>query len=129
MSVDQFLVVASFALGVGVFALGLKGIGSRWLMLVALTSAIAVISAGSIIVLEQQRHSQHIETVSKKIVAVVGSGRRTGDEILEGLFPEDFGTVSEALAVLMKQEKVGDDVVETVDRAGVNHRVRVYFAK
>ena len=129
MSFNEIFVVAGFALSVGVFALALKGIERRWLVLIGLTTAVAFVSAGSMVVWEEHERSQHLQTVSAKILTVIGDGRRTTDEILENLFPENFDIVTESLGLLLKDEKVQNSVIETVDKAGLSHRVRVYFAK
>lgn len=129
MSYDQFFLVAGFALSVGAFALALRGIEHRWLVLIGLTSAVAFGSAACIVMWEWHQRSQHLETVSAKITTVIGSGRRTTDEILESLFPEDFDTVNESLGLLLRQEKVQNVVIETADKAGLSHRIRVYFVK
>lgn len=129
MSFDQIFVVAGFALSVGVFALALKGIERRWLVLIGLITAVAFVSAGSMVLWEGHERSQHLQTVSSKILTVIGDGRRTTDEILESLFPENFDTVTESLGLLLREEKVQNKVIETVDKAGLSHSVRVYFAR
>jgi len=77
----------------------------------------------------QHEHSQYIEAVSRKIVKVIGNGRRTADEVLEECFPDDFTTVNESLGILMQKETIGNEVVETLDRSNVSHKARVYFVK
>jgi hypothetical protein len=129
MSIDQFFLVAGFALSAGAFALVLKGIGRLWLILIGLTCAVAFVGAASIMVVKQHQHAEHVEVVSRKIVTIIGRGQKTADEILESLFPEDFSAVSESLAALMQTDSIGNEVVETVDRANVSHKVRVYFVK
>ena len=98
-------------------------------MLIGLTTAVAFVSAGSMVLWEKYQRSEHLETVSAKIITVIGNERRTTDEILESLFPENFDTVTESLGLLLRQERVQNSVIETVDKAGLSHRVRVYFVR
>ena len=72
-------------------------------------------------------HERHVEAISTKIVAALGSDTKTFDQIYEALFPVDFPVANEALDYLVNSNIVGHRVLDVRDDLGSRFRVRGYY--
>lgn len=128
LQLAQFVMVIGFACTVGSFAGTLFGLTKSKLLYVALITSFVAITVTAVgLTWQQELRSKHVEAVSKKVIIAIGKGQKTADEILSELYPEDYGTVSEALAQLLRLGTVGNTLVDMTDKAGLGHNVRVYF--
>jgi hypothetical protein len=130
LALAQIVLVVGFACTVGAFAATLGGLTKSKLLYVAMLTAFVAVGVAAIgLALQQEQHSKHVEQISERVAVAIGKGQKTADEVLSELYPEDYGTVSEALGVLLQRGTVGNTVVNMRDQAGLGHNVRVYFVK
>jgi len=102
---------------------------TKQLKIILVTCFVAFVATASVTVRQNQQHSKHVQATAEKMLVVLGNDAKTVDQLYEGLFPDDFSTVSESLAKLIGLNKVGHRVVDVQDAAGLPYKVRVYFAK
>ena len=89
----------------------------------------AFVSTASVTVWQNHQHAKRVLATTEKIVAVLGSGLKTIDQLYEESFPADFSTVSESLGKLIEANTVDHRVADVKDTAGLPYRVRLYFTR
>lgn len=132
MQIEKVLPLVSFALGFAGFVGGLLRMDSsrtRKSVVVLLACLVAFVATSSTSFWQSHERYVHIQEVSEQMLGILGSEARTIDQLHEGLPFEDLGTVSEALALLIKANKVGHRVVDVRDDANLRYRARLFFAR
>jgi len=132
MPIDKVLQLISFAFGFAGFVGGLlpkDSVRRRSFLIVLVACLVAFVATGSASVWQTHQRSIHVREVSEEILRILGKEAKSIDQLQEGLPFEGFGTVSEALAVLVKANKVGHRVVEVRDDADLRYRARLYFVR
>ncbi len=137
MPIEKILQLLSFALGFAGFVGSLVPKRSsrtassmtRSSVVVLLTCLVAFVATGSASIWQSHQRSAHLQGVSEEMLQILGNEAKSIDQLHEGLAFEDLGTVSEALALLVKSKKVGHRVVDVQDDANLQYRARLFFAK
>jgi hypothetical protein len=132
ISVETLIALASMVFGLGGFLTGIfpsdKPRTTR-LKIILMTCFVAFVSTASVSVWQNHQHSERVLATTEKLVAILGAGPKTIDQLYEESFPADFSTVSESLGKLIETKKVDHRVEDVKDTAGLPYRVRLYFVK
>jgi hypothetical protein len=126
------LQATSFALGVAGFAAGLfppRTARARIRSAALITGLVAFVVSGAAVLWEDYQRSNHIHGVAEQVIEVLGDEAKSIDQLHTALAYENLGTVSEAVALLVDQKKVGHRVVNVHDAANLEYQVRLFFVK
>lgn len=125
-----YLPVASFAIAAG-------GLGIRFLLptgparqhLIA-AALIFLLLASALVWRQEHACRRQISEVATDIVHLLGNNKRTYDEIVGGLRNQVFYKTNAALDLLIRQERVGTEVVAIVDRdTAKTYQITLFYVR
>jgi hypothetical protein len=132
MPIEKVLPLISFAFGVGAFIANLLPPSfsrGRSFLVVLLAGLLAFVATDSASIWQTQQRSWHVRAVSEELLGLLTNEAKSLDQLHEGLPFEDLGTVSDALAALVRERKVTHKVVDVRDEANLRYRARLYFSR
>jgi hypothetical protein len=72
---------------------------------------------------------QRVRGVGDEIVSVIGNEKRTYEEILGDLQQPNYEVANAALALLIKEQRIGSENTTITDKSDKQFRVRLYFVR
>jgi hypothetical protein len=130
ISIDTLLSTASLAFGVGGLAAALwpATTRTRW-WYVGAVCLVCFVATASALAWQNHRRQQRVDVCVQTIIGAFEGKAKTVDQLYDRLFPEDFGTFSEALALLLASKRVDHRLEPVTDHAGLSYTTRLYFLK
>ena len=132
MPIEKILPLVSFAFGFAGFVGGLLPKDSprtRSSVVFLLACLVAFVATGSVTLWQRHQRSTHIQSISEEILHILGNEAKSIDQLHEKLAFEDLGTVSEAVALLVRTKTVDNRVADVRDDANLRYRARLFFAR
>ena len=129
LSLELILSIASFALAIAGLAVRffLPDRPAKHTLIAAVLIFILIISSASIFKIWEE--NKEIQRAAEDVVRIIGNEKRTLEDILADFRQPDYKIISDAIDLLIEEERVGSKVL-TFSIDGQNKvRARLYFVR